>query len=60
MAVLHSYERAAELFGAGVLDPRLFITDRLPLQRYAEALDTLVASIGVVFDLRPVVRGVVM
>ena len=33
MAVLHSYERAAELFAAGVLDPRVFITDRLPLEQ---------------------------
>ena len=39
MAVLHSYERAAELFASGVLDPSVFITDRLPLDQYAEALD---------------------
>jgi len=39
MAVLHSYERAAELFASGVLDPDVFITDRLPLDQYAEALD---------------------
>ncbi len=30
MAVLHSYERAAELFANGVLDPDVFISDRLP------------------------------
>ena len=44
MAVLHSYERAAELFAAGVLDPRVFITDRLPLEQYADALDTFQAG----------------
>jgi threonine dehydrogenase-like Zn-dependent dehydrogenase len=38
MAVLHSYERAAELFAAGVLDPKVFITDRLPLSAYADAI----------------------
>jgi 2-desacetyl-2-hydroxyethyl bacteriochlorophyllide A dehydrogenase len=38
MAVLHSFERAAELFAAGVLDPDVFISDRLPLDDYAEAL----------------------
>jgi threonine dehydrogenase-like Zn-dependent dehydrogenase len=38
MAVLHSFERAAELFAAGVLDPDVFISDRLPLEDYAEAL----------------------
>jgi 2-desacetyl-2-hydroxyethyl bacteriochlorophyllide A dehydrogenase len=38
MAVLHSYERAAELFAAGVLDPGVFISDRLPLDDYPEAL----------------------
>ncbi len=30
MAVLHSYERAAELFAGGVLDPDVFISDRIP------------------------------
>jgi 2-desacetyl-2-hydroxyethyl bacteriochlorophyllide A dehydrogenase len=38
MAVLHSFERAAELFATGVLDPDVFISDRLPLNDYAEAL----------------------
>jgi threonine dehydrogenase-like Zn-dependent dehydrogenase len=38
MAVLHSFERAAELFATGVLDPDVFISDRLPLDDYAEAL----------------------
>lgn len=38
MAVLHSYERAAGLFAAGVLDPQVFISDRLPLTDYAAAL----------------------
>ncbi|MEY9967823.1 2-desacetyl-2-hydroxyethyl bacteriochlorophyllide A dehydrogenase [Streptacidiphilus sp. MAP12-16] len=38
MAVLHSYERAAQLFAGGVLDPQVFISDRLPLVDYAAAL----------------------
>jgi 2-desacetyl-2-hydroxyethyl bacteriochlorophyllide A dehydrogenase len=38
MAVLHSFERAAEMFAAGVLDPDVFISDRLPLEDYAEAI----------------------
>jgi threonine dehydrogenase-like Zn-dependent dehydrogenase len=41
MAVLHSFERAADLFAAGVLDPGTFISDRLPLADYAEALARL-------------------
>lgn len=39
MAVLHSFERAAELFAAGVLDPEVFISHRLPLDEYARALE---------------------
>ena len=39
MAVLHSFERAAELFAAGVLDPDVFISDRLPLNDYPAALE---------------------
>ncbi|MFD7877102.1 zinc-dependent alcohol dehydrogenase family protein [Streptomyces sp. NPDC059766] len=46
MAVLHSYERAAELFAAGVLDPDLFISDRLPLDDYAAALQQFQAGKG--------------
>jgi 2-desacetyl-2-hydroxyethyl bacteriochlorophyllide A dehydrogenase len=53
MAVLHSYERAAELFAAGVLDPRVFITDRLPLERYAEALDTFRGGQGLKTQVVP-------
>jgi 2-desacetyl-2-hydroxyethyl bacteriochlorophyllide A dehydrogenase len=38
MAVLRSYERAADLFAAGALDPGFFITDRFPLAQYADAI----------------------
>ncbi|MFI8933058.1 zinc-dependent alcohol dehydrogenase family protein [Streptomyces sp. NPDC053474] len=46
MAVLHSYERAAELFANGVLDPDVFISDRLPLTDYPEALARFAAGEG--------------
>lgn len=46
MAVLHSYERAAELFAGGVLDPDVFISDRLPLVDYAAALQRFQAGQG--------------
>ena len=46
MAVLHSFERAAELFATGVLDPEIFISDRLPLDRYPEALEQFAAGVG--------------
>jgi 2-desacetyl-2-hydroxyethyl bacteriochlorophyllide A dehydrogenase len=46
MAVLHSYERAAELFAGGVLDPEVFISDRLPLVDYAAALQRFQAGRG--------------
>jgi 2-desacetyl-2-hydroxyethyl bacteriochlorophyllide A dehydrogenase len=39
MAVLHSYERAAALFATGVLDPEVFISHRMPLAEYPQALD---------------------
>jgi 2-desacetyl-2-hydroxyethyl bacteriochlorophyllide A dehydrogenase len=38
MAVLHSFERAADMFAAGLLNPDVFISDRIPLADYAEAL----------------------
>jgi 2-desacetyl-2-hydroxyethyl bacteriochlorophyllide A dehydrogenase len=46
MAVLHSFERAAELFATGVLDPEVFISDRIPLDRYPEALEQFASGIG--------------
>ncbi|MFD9195284.1 zinc-dependent alcohol dehydrogenase family protein [Streptomyces phaeochromogenes] len=46
MAVLHSFERAAELFATGVLDPDIFISDRLPLDQYPQALDQFASGIG--------------
>ena len=46
MAVLHSYERAAALFASGVLDPAVFISDRLPLEQYPEALEKFKAGQG--------------
>lgn len=46
MAVLHSFERAADLFATGVLDPEVFISDRVPLTDYAGALDQFKAGKG--------------
>ncbi|MEU4171530.1 zinc-dependent alcohol dehydrogenase family protein [Streptomyces sp. NPDC026665] len=46
MAVLHSFERAAELFAAGVLDPSVLISDRLPLSSYPQALDRFASGVG--------------
>ncbi|GAB3617178.1 zinc-dependent alcohol dehydrogenase family protein [Okibacterium endophyticum] len=39
MATLNSYDRAVDLFATGVIDPEVFISDRLPLEQYAHALD---------------------
>jgi threonine dehydrogenase-like Zn-dependent dehydrogenase len=46
MAVLHSFERAAELFANGVLDPEIFISDRIELERYPQALEQFAAGVG--------------
>jgi 2-desacetyl-2-hydroxyethyl bacteriochlorophyllide A dehydrogenase len=46
MAVLHSYERAADLFATGILDADIFISDRLPLEDYAQALERFRQGIG--------------
>lgn len=53
MAVLHSYERAAELFAAGVLNPATLITDRLPLQDYALAIERFASGAGVKTQVLP-------
>jgi 2-desacetyl-2-hydroxyethyl bacteriochlorophyllide A dehydrogenase len=53
MAVLHSYERAADLFAAGVLDPDVFITDRFPLERYADAIEAFRSGAGLKTQVLP-------
>jgi 2-desacetyl-2-hydroxyethyl bacteriochlorophyllide A dehydrogenase len=53
MAVLHSYERAAELLAAGVLNPAMFITDRLPLADYAQAIERFRSGAGLKTQVRP-------
>ena len=53
MAVLHSFERAAELFAAGLLDPEIFISHRLPLERYPEALEMFRTGQGRKIQVRP-------
>jgi 2-desacetyl-2-hydroxyethyl bacteriochlorophyllide A dehydrogenase len=46
MAVLHSFERAAELFAGGVLNPEIFISDRIPLAQYPQALEQFASGVG--------------
>jgi 2-desacetyl-2-hydroxyethyl bacteriochlorophyllide A dehydrogenase len=46
MAVLQSFERAGDLFVAGVLDPAVFISHRFPLDGYADAMAQFRAGIG--------------
>ena len=46
MAVLHSFERAAELFAAGVLDPDVFISNRFPAGRLRGVLDHFKRGVG--------------
>jgi 2-desacetyl-2-hydroxyethyl bacteriochlorophyllide A dehydrogenase len=39
LATLNSYDRAVDLFAAGAIPPEIFISDRLPLDRYPEAIE---------------------
>ena len=46
MAVLHSFERAADLFASGVLDPDAFLTHRFALADYAQAVEVFRSGRG--------------
>ncbi len=46
MAVKRSFERAAELFAAGAIDPGVLITDRVPLEDYPAAIEAVAAGRG--------------
>ena len=53
MAVLHSYERAAELFAVGVLNPDIMISHRFPLDAYPQALEQFAQGIGRKIQVNP-------
>ena len=53
MAVLHSYERAAELFAVGVLNPEIMISHRFPLDAYPQALEQFAQGIGRKIQVNP-------
>lgn len=53
MAVLNSYERAVELFAAGVLNAAPMVSHAFPLAEYGPALDTFRAGTGRKLQLRP-------
>jgi 2-desacetyl-2-hydroxyethyl bacteriochlorophyllide A dehydrogenase len=53
MAVLHSFERAGELFSQGVLRPEVLISDRFPLDDYPAALEQFKAGVGRKLQVQP-------
>ncbi|WP_232660711.1 zinc-dependent alcohol dehydrogenase family protein [Pseudonocardia sp. TRM90224] len=53
MAVLHSFERAAELFADGALRPDVMISHRLTLDEYPAALEQFRSGVGRKIQVRP-------
>ncbi|MEJ3652336.1 zinc-dependent alcohol dehydrogenase family protein [Actinomycetes bacterium KLBMP 9759] len=53
MAVLHSFERAAELFADGALRPEVMISHRLALDEYPAALEQFRSGVGRKIQVRP-------
>ena len=53
MAVLHSFGRAAELFAKGVIDPDIFISDRMSLDEFPRALEEFEAGKGRKYQITP-------
>src|SRR5690606_13998115 len=53
MAVLHSFERAGDLFGQGVLRPEVMISDRFPLEEYPTAIERFKNGIGRKIQIQP-------
>ncbi|MFJ3957117.1 zinc-dependent alcohol dehydrogenase family protein [Arthrobacter sp. NPDC090010] len=46
MAVLNSFERAADLFATGIIPPEVFISHRFPLERAPEAMALFASGQG--------------
>lgn len=57
MAVLHSFERAGELFATGVLNPAVMISHRFPLDDYPKAIEQFKAGVGRKIEVQPQATG---
>jgi 2-desacetyl-2-hydroxyethyl bacteriochlorophyllide A dehydrogenase len=57
MAVLNSFDRAAELFAAGIVEPDAIISDRVPLADYAEAITRFRSGKGLKTQVAPTRSG---
>lgn len=53
MAVLHSFERAGDLFVGGALRPDVMISDRFPLADYPKAIEQFANGIGRKIQVNP-------
>ena len=53
MAVLNSFDRASQLSANGVIDPEIFISDRLPLEEFPQALQKFANGSGRKIQVRP-------
>ncbi|CAA9272541.1 MAG: Sorbitol dehydrogenase [uncultured Corynebacteriales bacterium] len=53
MAVLHSFERAGDLFVGGVLRPDVMISDRFPLADYPKAIEQFRNGVGRKIQVQP-------
>jgi threonine dehydrogenase-like Zn-dependent dehydrogenase len=53
MAVLHSFERAGDLFVGGALRPDVMISDRFALADYPQAIEQFKNGIGRKIQVRP-------
>ncbi|OZM70455.1 alcohol dehydrogenase [Amycolatopsis antarctica] len=53
MAVLHSYEVALDLVASGKIDSASLLTDELPLEKFAEALDLMRSGGGLKVQVLP-------
>jgi len=53
MAVLHSYARAVEMFGAGALQAEAMVSHAFPLEGYGDAVEMFRAGSGRKLQIRP-------
>lgn len=53
MAVLNSFDRAVALLAAGVVDPAMIVSDRMPLVDYPEAIARAESGIGRKIQVTP-------
>jgi 2-desacetyl-2-hydroxyethyl bacteriochlorophyllide A dehydrogenase len=60
MAILRSFGQAVDLLASGAVDPRLMLSEPLPLEEFGEAVNRVRSGQGIKWHIRPLSRSLLL